>query len=817
MLLNISFTDLISLYRKDAKRLFRPDSFIRSQLLINNMKIRKKIRLVLILLEIITVLFSHTSYAQDFPSFVNLKESIKVKNDSYELGKEKGYYGIDYDDSMWDVFLTPSELTNRESFLVSQKGYSGATWFRKEFNVPQQWSGKTIQLILGTSNMDHFIFLNGDSIGRSGTWVDKSFDVSENIIPGKKNVLTTFLSESDGTEGLHQLDRLRITIVDPICNIGLSKAIPVVSDTVTITGYMNNAENSPITLELPDGSIENLKLNSSGQLKLVVNTYGKYAISCQENERIFYATAVPLMFHFWSPLALPKYATHMLSVSQESKFNEYYIKNGTKLSGYGYGYGHENLTVNSIKDYWENSLNHDDYSGITIDELNVRDSEYQMKLHKALWMLYEEKGELFECLPYLAGIENKTGKAAWYLRKTKAICFNENYWGGDELTKKRWSDMKESNLDYYGGLLSMSPGFVLNKDQTNVKYGPLTTYDLKKEFASYRRIAPEMSGMSFFNAYFALSLESLLDENITDFFFKPVIHIHPKGGQLAFQNIGNQDIPEGVVVEFIGVLGDEIGSIKLPSIKPTESVNLTLPDNTKKIHFEQPKYMVSLYPDNTYYVPEELNPLQIKSTTLTEGSISYKEQHEFFFVEVQFNQKIRTLFNSGIANIVQNGGGVYPPEKMTFDDETNILLLEYRGLREGEYGLHLKSGSNGFKSLGGALLDGTEDGLIDTKYSDDYNVFFILKYEDINTSINDNLDDSMIKLYPNPATNRLIIEMIGIRGMFCLRSIQGKTLMKKELIKGNNTISLSKIAKGFYIANIIEGSHIHVEKIIINK
>ncbi|WP_372948471.1 T9SS type A sorting domain-containing protein [Mariniphaga sp.] len=781
------------------------------------MKKRKKIHLVL-LLEILAVLFSHNSYAQDFPSFVNLKENIRVKNDSYESGKEKGYFDVDYNDSAWEEFLTPSELTNRETFLVSQKGFSGATWFRKEFNVPQQWTGKSVHLVLGTSKMNHFIYLNGDSIGRSGTWVDKSFDVSEYIIPGNKNVLTTFLSESDGTEGLHQLNRLRITITDPICNIGLSKAIPVVSDTVTITGYMDNAENSPITLELPDGSIENLKLNALGQLKLVVNTYGKYTISCQEYERIFYATAVPLMFHFWSPLVLPKYATHMLSVSQESKFNDYYIKNGTKLSGYGYGYGLENLSVYSIKDYWKKSLNHDDYSGITIDELYVHDSEYQMKLHKALWLLYEEKGGLFECLPYVAGIEYKTGKAAWNLRKAKAICFSENYYGGDELTKKRWSDMKESNLDYYGGLLSMSPGFVLNIDQTNVNYGPLTAYDLKKEFASYRRIAPEMNGISFFNAYFAVSLESLLDENIIDFFFKPVIHIHPKGGHLAFQNIGNEDIPEGVIVQFISVLGEEIGSTKLPSIKPTESVNLILPDNTKKIHFEQPKHMVSLYPDNTYYVPEELNPLQIDSCTVSEGDIAYKGQQESFFVKVQFNQKIRTLFNSGIANIIQNGGGVFSPEKMTFNDETNILLLEYKGLREGEYGLNLKSGLNGFKSLEGALLDGTDNGLLDTKYSDDYNVFFILKYKDVNTSVvNDNFGNSMIKLYPNPANSRLNVEIAGIRGMFHLRSIQGKTLLEKELTKGNNTISLGKIADGFYIANITEGSHIHVEKVIVKK
>src|SRR5690606_27226482 len=90
---------------------------------------------------------------------VFLKENIKVKNTTFKMGIEEGYTTVDYDDDSWEILYTPEERIKPGAFLTSPKSFTGDVWFRKEFMVPENWKGREIELILGTSEESHLVYV----------------------------------------------------------------------------------------------------------------------------------------------------------------------------------------------------------------------------------------------------------------------------------------------------------------------------------------------------------------------------------------------------------------------------------------------------------------------------------------------------------------------------------------------------------------------------------------------------------------------------------------------------------------------------------
>lgn len=668
------------------------------------------------------------TFGQKISGSVFLKENIKAKNASFKTGIREGYINVDFDDTPWDVFYTPAERSKYETFLISPKSFRGDVWFRKEFVIPENWEGQEIELVLGTSKESHLVYINGDSLGYSGSDVHKRFHIAKNIRSGQKNVITTFIPNSNGKEGLHDLGRLRLNMISPNIHIGLSKSVPVENDTIVITDYMADAPRATLTITYPDGSAKDFPLNEKGELYWKVPVYGKYIINGNGGDRKFYATKKPLTFHFWSVYTLPQYATHFIGFDYGGTLADYYLKHGTKMSSYASKIDEGITPANKVASVWKNGYDKDNVTGITIDEIYVgKDHLEGQRLSEALLLVKNEKGEKFQSIPYLTGIEDFTGKTSWLLRKSKPMALNENYWGGEKLSIARWNQIKRANYDAYGSLLSMAPGFVMNRDRPNVIYGPLTPESLRNEFASYRRIAPEMNGISFFNGYFAHDLEALLDKNIEEFFFWPVIHIHPEKGGLVFKNIGNSDVPPGVPVKFRDSDAKIIKNKILPIIRPDEEIYLKVPRKTVTVDYTPMGQVTSLYPDNRYTLPANLNLLQIESCSIAEGSILEGGPSREFYAEIKFNQQVLEQFAPNSATLVSEDGRETIPDKIEIDRRTNRAILTFRELRKGNYCLNIKSSSTGFRTAKeGSLLDGTGDGILQSGdgVSDDYNVFF---------------------------------------------------------------------------------------------
>lgn len=104
----------------------------------------------------------------------------------------KGITKPNYDDNSWEVKVLPSPenlLTGKEE-AGSAETYENGVWYRKKFNLSQEWAGKTISLkCLGLSYIGD-IWINGSYIGyHEGGYTPFAFDVTPNITIGENTIV----------------------------------------------------------------------------------------------------------------------------------------------------------------------------------------------------------------------------------------------------------------------------------------------------------------------------------------------------------------------------------------------------------------------------------------------------------------------------------------------------------------------------------------------------------------------------------------------------------------------------------------------------
>ncbi len=118
----------------------------------------------------------------------------------------------DYNDENWIVATVPgtaliSYLNDGmipdpnyadNQFLISDSYFYSDFIYRDEFNIPQNYKGKRILLNLDGINWKADIYLNGKNIGRlEGAFMRGKFDVTEDVIPGKRNALAVYIYKND--------------------------------------------------------------------------------------------------------------------------------------------------------------------------------------------------------------------------------------------------------------------------------------------------------------------------------------------------------------------------------------------------------------------------------------------------------------------------------------------------------------------------------------------------------------------------------------------------------------------------------------------
>jgi hypothetical protein len=674
---------------------------------------------LLMMISVIFVSFQYLcSTSQAITGCLWIGDNMSFKTDPSDVGLSEKWYDIDYDDSLWDKIDSGKTYQDQ-----GYPDYLGICWYRKEFFVPVDWNGKTVNLELGFVSSGSKLYINGKYVSDVGAW-NLSLAISSFLNPGENNLICIrYLAFSSIEGGLYR-NPAQLSLMNPSLVIGLSRSVPVVNTETYITIYSDSASNGSVNITTPDQTTYTVNLDDNAQAVWEPVICGKYTIVYGLESRDVWVTANELMFHYWDESVLPAYATHVIGFGSEIQRASYWDRYGSNYTAYAYGYGHEGKTAQEIKEYWEETYGASRYNGITIDEIFISDDlvnrATSVAMSEAALLAYQEEGDEFVINPYSAGSEyNNCLYSFWNFRRAKTKVLWESYWGEPWLHKQRWMDMVYNKMDVLGGVLSISPGFVLNNMS-----GPLNIEQLRQEFIMIRTIAPEMRGLSFFNGYFRRDLDDACDGFIEDFFFKPLIHIRPKNGELEFRNIGNTSTPANITAVFTWY-GISIGSIELPILNPGQSYLSGVVSNANRVELIVPESMENLY-ENSYQIPSFLNPLQVVGCSVENGQNIALGIDDNLEIKFTFNKDIASLDYSDIV-LKDTNYSTYTPATANFDSATKLLTVVYQGLPNGYYGMVLESSTNAFRDNSNNPLDGSGDGLLKTNQQiDHYAVYFCL-------------------------------------------------------------------------------------------
>lgn len=126
-----------------------------------------------------------------------------------------GFYNVSFDDSGWTEMPVPAEwvmngfdkpiYTNVQSPIPNTPPYvpqddNPTGLYRREFDLPQDWSGRRVILYFGGVESAFYVWVNGQKIGFSkDSRLPAEFDVTEYVHPGKNVITTQVIRWSDGT------------------------------------------------------------------------------------------------------------------------------------------------------------------------------------------------------------------------------------------------------------------------------------------------------------------------------------------------------------------------------------------------------------------------------------------------------------------------------------------------------------------------------------------------------------------------------------------------------------------------------------------
>ena len=99
------------------------------------------------------------------------------------LGDHPGAEAAAFDDQKWQNIGLPHSFS--EPYFLSSQFYTGYGWYRKHFTMPDDWSGKRINLDFDAAFQDAEIFVNGRRIGEhQGGYTGFTFDITAAAKPG---------------------------------------------------------------------------------------------------------------------------------------------------------------------------------------------------------------------------------------------------------------------------------------------------------------------------------------------------------------------------------------------------------------------------------------------------------------------------------------------------------------------------------------------------------------------------------------------------------------------------------------------------------
>lgn len=397
----------------------------------------------------------------------------------------------------------------------------------------------------------------------------------------------------------------------PAVAIGVSRAMPVVGETVTISllDPATKAKSKVCRVVDPQGAAASLPLDEAGHASWKPARYGKYTLHCGKKSVEAWVLARPMTFHWWDPRNCPRHATVVMN-----DFRDYWKDRGVKRVQWTVGeyasrkngeYGaHPYSQPEQWFNDWLAATKKSD--GMALDEVYCAPEAPSPAIVQAIALLRKKVGEEYVISVYSSGTVKGFDAEAKLLRESRAICLIESYYGDDDLFQARWNALARYGLQELT-LFAIGPGFRLRPDC----HGPLTEAEVRETFARVRRVAPQSPGIALYNAYSLTDratiqpgLDAACSQAIEDYYLKPVVCIVPlpegKPERFAAWNIGNEDA-EGHQIQWLDAAGKPIGGeTVLPKLRPWGKMPLAVPAAAKALRLKNPAGTVNLYPDGCF-------------------------------------------------------------------------------------------------------------------------------------------------------------------------------------------------------------------------
>jgi beta-galactosidase len=125
----------------------------------------------------------------------------------FQIADPSGAEQPDFRDSAWRALDLPHDWSiegpiDEHAPSAGPGGYmpTGIAWYRKRFNAPASWRGKTVALVFDGVYQDSRVWLNGHLLGRRPYgYVPFFYELADFLRPGAENVIAVRVDNSDQT------------------------------------------------------------------------------------------------------------------------------------------------------------------------------------------------------------------------------------------------------------------------------------------------------------------------------------------------------------------------------------------------------------------------------------------------------------------------------------------------------------------------------------------------------------------------------------------------------------------------------------------
>lgn len=118
---------------------------------------------------------------------LSLDGAWRYKPDPDESGEQEEWFSADFDDASWKTMRVPNNFMIDDPAL---RAFFKPVWFRRSFEVPRSFSGKSLRLVF--EGVDYFakVWLNGKLLGEhEGYFNPFSFDVTDKVRAGRNTLV----------------------------------------------------------------------------------------------------------------------------------------------------------------------------------------------------------------------------------------------------------------------------------------------------------------------------------------------------------------------------------------------------------------------------------------------------------------------------------------------------------------------------------------------------------------------------------------------------------------------------------------------------